>query len=115
MAKPIDPDRYTGNESVGIREAAQEVFRIWDNFDETGPVPLDDAMAKLRAAVFDYPQRTPEELAQMRVEAAGPELLAALEQAVGVLEDWDDNVAADEGPCDTVVELKAVIAEVKGA
>ena len=31
-------------------EAAKALLALWDGFDETGPVPLDDAIAALRAA-----------------------------------------------------------------
>ena len=51
----------------------------------------------------------------VQLAADKAELLAELEHAVSVLEDWDDNIAQDEGPCETVVHLRAVLAKHKGA
>jgi hypothetical protein len=34
-------------------EAARALLRFWDSYDDTGPVPLDDAIDAVRAALTD--------------------------------------------------------------
>jgi hypothetical protein len=82
---PNDPDRYTANESVAIREAVQRLEAAWRaapmNFAHVG-----EAIRELRAAAFDYPQRTVSprgERDQLATDKA--ELLAALERMATVL------------------------------
>ena len=46
----VDGEAAAAAPSPDLLTAAKALLALWDGFDETGPVPLDDAIAALRAA-----------------------------------------------------------------
>ena len=112
---PNDPDRYTANESVAIRAAAQALLTAWDGFEENGPEPLDDLIEDLRKAVFEYPQRAVSPRGEReRLRETNAELMAALSRAASVLENLarPDMTPIEIGQC--ARQARAAIAKARG-